>query len=386
MSKIWWVKQDDLKPKQLEVLAHAGEGRGFILTGPPGSGKTNLLLLCLSALKRVNYKNSRAIVFTGSLRKFIQSAVNIYKLENDDVCTLSTLAREIIKEHGGDFRSLSSKSFQEQQAFWRNEFSTYLANGPDRMFDGLCIDEAQDFDATEIKIYHECSSYTAYAIDTDQSVYMRTDGTHPVFAYKDDDDFPLFTLDLHYRVGYEICKFADLLMEGRRGYSSIADRSQYSDDRRHSTVELEIASSLKQEFDKIISRLDGQINVYPGEHIGILFPKNDQLNAFIDYCSKARPDVLQLQSEDGTEFRAKLFLGTIHDSKGLEFAVCHVGGLDTLSRFDTQKTLLYTALTRARYACYLSAQGKVPPYLSSAHARYKGPAPELDTKSLFPGA
>ena len=76
-------------------------------------------------------------------------------------------------------------------------------------------------------------------------------------------------------------------------------------------------------------------------------------------------------------------IGTMHEAKGLEFAVVHLAGQEKLSVFATQRTLLFTSVTRSRFACYITASGKVPQYLTSAYNRLDGPKPS-DPNKLFP--
>lgn len=44
MSSTWWVGEEELLPEQEDVLS-IDLDKSILVSGPPGSGKTNLLLL-----------------------------------------------------------------------------------------------------------------------------------------------------------------------------------------------------------------------------------------------------------------------------------------------------------------------------------------------------
>lgn len=384
MSKLWWVKKNQLDEAQLEIVDEAGKGRGFVLVGPPGSGKTNLLMLATAAMKDRGFDNTKVVVFTGALRDFITRGLETYKLEEDAVGTLTQVARTISREHGDPVPS--GGSFLETQAAWRNNFLNYVAaeTNTDRVFDALLMDESQDFNAAEVDVLFSCTGYAAFSIDTNQSIYERSDAEHPVFALQRANALPLYELTCHYRAGRRICRFADLVMEGKKGYSSIEENSMYKEEERQSLVNYENSNGDQQdEFEKIIGRVNNQLTVYPGERIGILFPKNDQIQIFKEYCAAKHPLFLNNEEIDDAGIRAEVMIGTMHEAKGLEFAVVHLAGQEKLSVFATQRTLLFTSVTRSRFACYITASGKVPQYLTSAYNRLDGPKPS-DPNKLFP--
>lgn len=72
MSETWWVGQDELDDDQQRVIALSESGSYFV-TGPPGSGKTNLLLLRANCLYLSGLRNINVVTFTRSLKEFIAS-------------------------------------------------------------------------------------------------------------------------------------------------------------------------------------------------------------------------------------------------------------------------------------------------------------------------
>ena len=56
MDETWWRSPDQLDPDQQEIVSLPLEG-SHLVVGPPGSGKTNLLLLRASYLARAGFPN-----------------------------------------------------------------------------------------------------------------------------------------------------------------------------------------------------------------------------------------------------------------------------------------------------------------------------------------
>jgi superfamily I DNA/RNA helicase len=52
----WWRELQELREEQRDVIALPPEG-SFLVNGPPGSGKTNLLLLRANYLANTEHSN-----------------------------------------------------------------------------------------------------------------------------------------------------------------------------------------------------------------------------------------------------------------------------------------------------------------------------------------
>ncbi len=69
MKDTWWVNQKKLDPDQLEIIG-LGLNGSYLIQGPPGSGKSNLLLLRANYLIKKGRTNVIVLVFTKSLEQF----------------------------------------------------------------------------------------------------------------------------------------------------------------------------------------------------------------------------------------------------------------------------------------------------------------------------
>jgi superfamily I DNA and RNA helicase len=89
----WWRTIDDLIGEQRDVIGLPLDGSFFIL-GPPGSGKTNLLLLRANYITLSGYPNISIVVFNRTLREFIRAGGPHYDFDPNNVVLVdSFLAR-----------------------------------------------------------------------------------------------------------------------------------------------------------------------------------------------------------------------------------------------------------------------------------------------------
>jgi superfamily I DNA/RNA helicase len=79
VNSTWWRKLDDLDEAQKTFIQLAPQGR-FLLDGPPGSGKTNLLLLRAQFVAGSGDKNVLIVTYTNVLADFIRSGIALKNL------------------------------------------------------------------------------------------------------------------------------------------------------------------------------------------------------------------------------------------------------------------------------------------------------------------
>src|SRR5437763_16251843 len=99
MNETWWVKPNQLDARQKAVIDLPLDQSHLIL-GPPGSGKTNLLLLRGSQLVRSGKRNVLVLVFTRTLREFVATGGNNYAFGADKIKTLNSWHYDFLREHG----------------------------------------------------------------------------------------------------------------------------------------------------------------------------------------------------------------------------------------------------------------------------------------------
>src|SRR5262245_55073045 len=99
MAGAWWIGESDLDDDQKDVISLAAEGNHLVL-GPPGSGKTNILLLRANYLTLSGKPNIAIVVFTRTLRKFIASGGREYDFSPDKIMTCNKWQRDVLHQYG----------------------------------------------------------------------------------------------------------------------------------------------------------------------------------------------------------------------------------------------------------------------------------------------
>src|SRR5947209_20599710 len=99
MAGAWWVGESDLDDDQKDVISLASEGDHLVL-GPPGSGKTNILLLRANYLTLSGKPNIAIVVFTRTLRKFIATGGREYAFPADKIMTCNKWQRDVLHQYG----------------------------------------------------------------------------------------------------------------------------------------------------------------------------------------------------------------------------------------------------------------------------------------------
>src|SRR5215216_3429905 len=87
----WWpalflIRENDLDEDQKAVISLGNDGSHLVI-GPPGSGKTNLLLLRAKYLTLAGKPNVVIVVFTTTLARFIASGGRDYAFPPEKIVT-----------------------------------------------------------------------------------------------------------------------------------------------------------------------------------------------------------------------------------------------------------------------------------------------------------
>src|SRR5260370_7760063 len=95
MTDTWWVKQGQLDSHQKKIFALSIKN-DYLVKGPPGSGKTNLLLLRGKQLIGSNIPNIVVVVHTRTLQEFIRSGAHNYGIPAGKIVTFRKLGTELL--------------------------------------------------------------------------------------------------------------------------------------------------------------------------------------------------------------------------------------------------------------------------------------------------
>ena len=366
LSETWWRQASELDDHQKNIIGLPADG-SFLVVGPPGSGKTNLLLLRANYLARTEHPNLAVIVFNRTLRNFIRAGAERYTFDSTRVQTIGQLFNSLLEEAGAanEFEGEFAHVRQERVAAVRE----ILGPSPQPVFDTILLDEAQDYLIDELRVIRALCHDVFLVADSRQQIY----GGSVQFSDLETLVSDTHTLPFHYRSGPPICQVADGIgsrFYGRE-YEPILPTCNYPKDRPTSTVEL-VPANMEGQCESIAERLRVQLRAYSDEMLAVITPRLEEMRLIAGYLGQTDlSDRLCVQSrEDGYQplnESKPIWVSTVHSAKGLEFGAVHFAGANLVTRFrGEQKRLAYTGVTRAKTSLTVYHERDLPPYFDSA--------------------
>lgn len=349
MNETWWVNESDLDDDQRKVIGLGRDGCHFII-GPPGSGKTNLLLLRANYLCTAGRPNVMILVFTRNLREFIVSGASRYSFSSKKVQTYHGWARRLLREHGVELEQFND--FEEDRKYLLNHLQTLIADEiiTDQYYDAILLDEAHDYLIEEIEVIRRFSKNLFAVADSRQQIYKRDS---KLIEYLKSITEPI-ELKYHYRNGLKICQLADSIMKGKNIYSPLEPTSHYDETVRPSSVKYFKCSNISEQGDIIVAELETQLQAYPGEYLGIICPRHKELELIKNILSLSWLKHLCVFQDPNSGYAPfdsghSICISTLHGAKGLEFRALHLVACDTLRNFHwNNRNMAFTGVTRAK--------------------------------------
>jgi len=380
VTDTWWKNENELVPEQATLL-DVDEDKSFLIKGPPGSGKTNLLLLRANQLYLGERPNLHVVVFGSLLKQFIQLGGTQYDFPPDKIITHARLFNDILRAEGA---GLDNDDLELDQA--RTERAQRLQKlvdegGVGKQFEALLLDEAQDYTPQEILLMSSISEVLIATADTRQKIYNVSDCSKELADCVDH----VHELKFHFRNGLAICRVADAIFKGTPGYLPLQTHSNYKEGDYLSTFMSRGGISFADQMAAMVTQINDQRFAYPDDLIGVLCPRNEELKLVFDALGAAGlGDSITRANMKGFDSTRPIWLSTLTAAKGLEFRALHIAGLDYLSRMGSaQKRLIYTGITRAKTSLTFYWTNSIPGYLESAILASSPPKGPVSKKRLF---
>lgn len=381
MSNTWWRDEDELAKEQSDLLEVPAE-QSLLIKGPPGSGKTNLLLLRANQLFLGDHPNLYVVVFGSLLKNFIRIGGAQYKFPADKVVTHTSLFKMILRLEGADFddQNLSLEIARKRRA---DVLENLIEKGQvGAQFDALLLDEAQDYTPQEIRLLSQLTSVLVATADSRQRVYDVEDCSEELGKSVQIEH----QLTYHFRNGRDICRVADGIYKGSPQYAPMLPHSNYPEADYPSKATPKDGLSLDDQISAMVAQIRDQRFAYPDDLIGVLAPRNAELDLIEQGLTDAGLGDLITRANASNRFEPsrRIWLSTLTAAKGLEFRAVHIAGLEYLSKMGSvQKRLIFTGVTRAKTALTCYWHESVPGYFESA-CRSVVENPKIVTrKSIF---
>lgn len=348
MKGSWWVGSSDLIDEQREVISLPLDGDHLVL-GPPGSGKTNLLVLRANYLSLSGYENILILTFTRTLREFIAAGSDRYHFPSDKVRTYSYWQRKFLGEHGVTPAVQDGADFDESRRALLSQLNDLVnSRHLEKTYSGILVDEAQDYRLEELTLFSRLAERLFLVADSRQQIYK---------GNVTDEDLRNLTpsvseLRFHHRCGRKICRVADGLAKTAGIFPPLEESSNYDEKANPSELHLEKHATEEGQLRAMIARIELQLRAYPDELIGVLVPKRGLLSR-VQAALEASASSGVVSSQDNESYVSfetgkRVYLATIHSAKGCEFRCLHLPLADELRDMPLPRNAAFTAVTRAQ--------------------------------------
>lgn len=368
-TSTWWRRQADLDQQQKSAIELSINGNHCVY-GPPGSGKTNILILRAQYISSAGLQNTRLLVYTRVLREFIASGCgDTVNFPANQVQTFAGWANEFIKGRGG--ATNFSESMEREARLERlAALKDAITGVREDYFDSLLVDEAQDLWPDEIDILRRLSMNLFFAGDNKQKIFDGNGINHV-------KTFTTSRVELtrHYRIAPEICSVADRLkVEGSS--DEMAASEHYQDRQYPGKVVTHQGLSFEDQVKRAASLIRTQIKAYPGDWIGIIVNRKELRDRVSAILSKAGlgTSCRVLSSQRGQQAFSTaqpVCIMTLQGAKGTEFRAVHWLGADDVPYYSREKA--FTVVTRAKTALDVYADGQIHPEVRAALAPRQAP-------------
>ena len=346
MEASWWKSLGELDDDQKKVIA-LDDDADYLIVGPPGCGKTNLLLLRASYLHAKGVTNIKVLAFGRILKEFISAGTEHYPFAADKVQTFVRWAYEMLAanaihvEEGGDFDAVRAGLFDGLAQVSQQ-------GAAENVFDVILLDEAQDYSAEEVELLHAFGERVFAVGDDNQRITGKTGALQRL----EELGASRTNLRHHYRNGIKICRVADGIKNLLDDAKGMEATSNYDEAAFPSTVEVLGGLGLADQVKEAIPRIKTQLQAYPGEMIGVLCPRVVELAEAVELLGQSEiagdVQVQRAGAYDAIASDRPVIVTTVQGAKGLEFRAVHMLAAEKLKNYQTQRNLTYTAVTRAK--------------------------------------
>jgi superfamily I DNA/RNA helicase len=389
MAGAWWIGETDLDDDQKNVISLAAEGNHLVL-GPPGSGKTNILLLRANYLTLSGKPNIAIVVFTKTLRKFIASGGREYDFSADKIMTCNKWQRDILHQYGVSINPPAD--FKAQRRYLAEKVGELVQKRTlSSIYDAILLDEAQDYTPAEIELFKRLGAQLFAVADSRQQIYKgdRDDDADPLTAIRSAVRAEnVHELRYHYRNGREICKLADRIAKDSESYQPLVPTAQYKEAENPSTVTI-FQGNLDVQCQEIAKALRTQLRAFPNELLAVVCPLREHVNEVwtkLQSQADLAPKLCKIDDDDEAFDPSKpICVSTVHGAKGLEVRALHFAAAEYVKKIPHQRNVGFTAVTRAKTSLGIYHDGDLKGWFESAVAGLSPPKGPPTLGELFKG-
>lgn len=382
---LWWAKKEQLDAEQLRLIEQLPLRQSRLILGPPGSGKTNVLLRRAQFVRSQAMPNVLVLTFTRALTEFVKTGCfDSQRREifpRSLVSTLEMWIRTLYKDHGRSLPDTTGMDLSSRKCVLAAQALEFVKEGKMPLYDTIFIDEAQDLLEKEVELLCAWSQTLFLVGDDRQKIFERAAGLQAVrtlIARLNEE-----RLQFHYRLAPELCAMADRIQTVDTG-AALSTTSQYNGP-RPGRIQANGPLPRAEQIQSAARVIKDQLRVYgdlieQGDRIGVIVPKKDDreivLQAFeADRALARKAQIIRARSGDTDDrnyspsFDAECPVSILTEkgSKGLEFRTVHWLFCDESQYYRTTE-IYYTVVTRAKTRLDLYFATDLPTTLAKSYS------------------
>lgn len=348
MNETWWVDPSQLDADQKAILTATADIT-LLIVGPPGSGKTNILMLRANYVRPVGSRQM-LITFTRSLAEHLRSGPNVGRadqLQKDEISTFMGWAKSLLRNHGGTIPEEADDFDTDRSNVIEAVEEMIETQNLGELYDVIFVDEVQDFWESELKVIRKFANRVNFAGDSRQRIWSHREGIRTAAEMADES----VELTHHYRIGEKICQYADQILPPKADQAALLDGCNYPERLRPSDTTPVKCSNQDEVIARCIEKIKEQLRYITEEPIGVIGPYHEALDDFMD-AVQADPVLAPITiRQKANEYQAyddssRIRVMTIHSAKGSEFRAVHL--LEGEKFKARNRELAFTAVTRAK--------------------------------------
>jgi len=364
-----WRRRRELHPDQIRAIEGLSVDGKYLLLGPPGSGKTSILLHRGQYLRLPphNMSNVRLVTFTRTLREFIA-------VSGDDrfppglIQTNREFVDQIFRAYGATIPNLpEDMSLAEKNRQRAISANLLLSSGPPRIsFAALLVDEIQDLSAEEVTLFGSLSPKLMMVGDSRQKLFEEVQGGIEAARALGCEETELRH---HFRISRDICRVADSIL--LPGNYRLEQLNHYIGPTPSPPSTLGHLSK-EDQLSALVGALDVQLDTYnePADLIGIVTWRKQDCDLIAEHLASTRFAGLTRVFHSDIEGRrfeqgVRICIITVQSCKGLEFRALHWLFADEAPHFITRERA-YTVVTRAKSSLTVYHHGPLQAFLAGA--------------------
>lgn len=381
---LWWAKKNQLDDHQVRYIEELGIESDNLILGPPGSGKTNILLRRAQFLRLQGRPNVVVLTFSRPLTEFLRTGCQTEDGKElfppNLILTFETWQRQLHKMANAPLPGGTADIVSYRRALAESTLGIVQSKGLAHL-NTILVDECQDLLTEEVALMREFGNNLYFVGDDRQKIYDQASGLAAVRALSSAPSE--HNLPFHYRLAPEICEVADRILIPS-GVKSLSETQHYEGP-RPGRVSVTGPLSRAEQLDRCALTLRDQIRVYgdrirQGDRLGVIVPRKTDREAVFEALEKVpelrgKSQVMRARTGDADDRNfnpavnndCPVLILTAQGAKGLELRAVQWLFSEDLESYYTPE-IYYTVVTRAKTSLDIYYMKKIPNLIEQAHS------------------